>query len=106
MTFGQPTPTALRLIKERGSTCEVEGCYNLAMEAHHCLYGRKKGHPELDMDENFCLVCEKCHGVTGKAKSFKHKLYFWQVQCDRYTKERMLAWHDSVRLKEKEYAYK
>jgi hypothetical protein len=105
--FGKPTPTAIRLMKERGITqCEVEGCDNFALEAHHCLYGKKKGHSELDMDENLCLVCEDCHSASGKAKSFEHKLYFWQVQCERFGHKHMVEWHNSVRLKKKEYAYK
>ena len=106
MGFGQVTPTARRLIKERGGICEVEGCYNNAVEAHHCLYGRKKGHPELDMDENLQLVCYACHYPTGKAKSFENKLNFWFRQCERYGHKHMVEWHSMVRLKMKERAYK
>jgi len=110
MTFGQPTPTAKRLIQKRGCLCEVEGCFNLATEAHHCLYGRKRGKkhpiPQLDMDENLQLVCERCHHVTGKAKSHQNKVHFWHVQCERYGHQHMVDWHNSLPIKIKEKAYR
>ncbi len=106
MTFGQPTPTALRLIKDRGSTCEVEGCYNLATESHHVFYNRRRGKrhpvPELDVDENLQLVCEEDHHVTGRASSWDNKICFWRVQCQRYGTEHMINWHQSLPLKVKE----
>ena len=102
--FGQATETAKRLIKERGPVCEVEGCYNLATEAHHVFYGRRRGKhavPELDVDENFMLVCEECHGVTGKATSYEVRLQFWQRQCERYGHEHMVNWHAGLPIKMK-----
>ena len=86
--------------------CEVAGCTNPAEEAHHVFYHRRKGKPELDVDENFQLVCVSCHKHTGKAKSYENRVYFWQVQCERYGHEHMVRWHDSVKLKVKEKAYK
>jgi len=107
--FGQPTPTARRLMKERGiSQCEVQGCNNPAEEAHHCLYGKKGGKhpvPELNMDENLQLVCRICHKHSGRARSHENKVYFWNVQCDRYGREHMIKWHDSLSLKVKEMEY-
>ena len=101
-----PTKTALRLMTERNQpTCEVLGCDNPAEEAHHVFYGRKKGHPELDTDENFQLVCQDCHKYSGKAKAFVNKVLFWQVQCERYGEDRMLTWHNGVNLKVKERVY-
>lgn len=100
-----PTPTASRLIKERGiSTCQVCGIRS-AQEAHHCLYGRKKGVKELNEDYNFQLVCVECHKYTGAVKTFENKLNFWKWACDFYGKETMLAWHERVPLKIKERAY-
>jgi len=105
MGFGQVTPTARRLIKERGSTCEVEGCYNLATEVHHVFYGRRRGkrHPvsELDVDENFMLVCHSCHSTTGKALSYENRVAFWEKQCERYGHEHMVKWHESLPIKVK-----
>jgi hypothetical protein len=109
MSFGQVTPTARRLIKERGGICEVEGCYNNAVEAHHCLYKRRRGKhpvPELDMDENLQLVCYEDHHVTGKADSYENRVQFWEKQCERFGREHMIAWHESLPIKVKENAYK
>lgn len=98
MTFGKATPTARRLIQVRGAVCEVDGCLRLATEAHHCLFGRRKGkrHPvsEFDMDENLQLVCEECH--AAKAKSHENKVSFWERQCERYGKEHMLEWLENL----------
>lgn len=102
-----PTETAMRLIQERHQfTCEVFGCENPAEEAHHIFYGRRKGVKALDVDENFQLCCISCHKHTGKAKSFENKMHFWQVQCERYGHERMVEWHQSIKLKVKEKCYK
>lgn len=104
-----PTQTANRLIATRGYYCEVSGCNNLATEAHHCLYNRKRGKKpmkELDMDENLQLVCEDCHYVTGKASSAENKLDFWNAQCERYGRRHMLAWHSSLPMKSKDGLYK
>ena len=102
-----PTETAMRLIEERRQyTCEVFGCQNPAEECHHVFYGRRKGVKELDVPENFQLVCEDCHKYSGRAKSFENRMHFWQVQCERYGHERMVEWHQSIKLKVKEKCYK
>jgi hypothetical protein len=98
------TPTAERLAKERGELCEVEGCYNLGEEAHHVFYGRRRGKhavPELDVDENFQLVCEDCHKYSGKATSYENRLQFWEKQCERYGRQHMVLWHLSLPIKVK-----
>lgn len=97
------TSTALRLIAERFQPmCEVEGCTNPAEEAHHVFYGRRKGVPELDVDENFQLVCVDCHKFSGKAKTYENKRQFWKVQCERYGTKHMKEWNESLPLKVKE----
>jgi len=106
MSFGQPTPTARRLIKERGAICEVKGCSNLAVEAHHCLYHRRRGKhpvPELDMDENLQLVCLQCHRVTGRANGFENRVDFWKRQCERFGREHMIEWNQGLPIKVKEH---
>ena len=106
--LGKPTPTARRLIKERGAICEVEGCHNLAVEAHHCLYRRRRGKhpvPELDQDENLQLVCYEDHHITGIADSHENKVAFWHKQCERYGHEHMVSWHEGLPIKVKEHQY-
>jgi len=101
-----PTPTALRLMAERGIiTCECEGCNNLAEQAHHCLYGRSKRYPDLNADENFQIVCHVCHFETGAANSWENRHYFWGVQCERFGYQHMVDWHNNLRLKVKEKGY-
>ena len=91
-------------MKERGSVCEVEGCLNLATEAHHVFYNRRRGKhavPELDVDENFELVCHSCHSITGKATSYENRVQFWEKQCERYGREYMRRWHEELPIKVK-----
>ena len=92
------------------TTCECEGCERPGEEAHHVFYGGKKRGkhkmPELDMDMNLQVVCKICHGITGKAKSFENKEYFWGIQCERYGHQPMIEWHDNLRLKVKERIYR
>jgi len=109
--FGQPTPTARRLMKERGiSQCEVEGCNNPAMEAHHVFHGKRHGKrhpvPELDADENLQLVCKECHSVTGKALSYENRINFWKVQCERFGHEHMRKWYEELPIKVKHHYLK
>ena len=77
-----------------------------AEEAHHVLYGRRKGVPELDKDYNLQLVCRLDHHVTGKAKTWENKLAFWEWACSWYGHDVMVKWHCSLPLKVKEKAYK
>jgi len=89
----------------RGTDCEM--CHiRPATQRHHCLYHRKKGVKELDEEYNIMIVCEKCHLYDGTPNSHETKVAFWNTQCARYGKERMLAWHRRVSLKVKEHAYK
>ena len=101
-----PTITASRLMRERKIyTCQV--CHlRPAEEVHHCLYGRRKGVPELDVDYNFQLTCQKCHRYSGLAKQWKNKLAFWEWACSYYGRDVMVKWHESLPLKVKEIAYK
>lgn len=100
-----PTATATRLIQQRGPLCEC--CRErAAMEAHHCLYNRRRGVPQLDQDENLALVCRSCHHVTGRAKSWRFRERFWQIQCFRYGHDHMVQWHNALPLKVKKPVYK
>jgi hypothetical protein len=86
-------------------TCQVDGCNNPAEEAHHCLYGKKKGVSELNDYENLQLVCRSCHKHTGKALTYKNRLKFWHRACEFYGKKHMVKWHENLPLKIKEKAY-
>lgn len=105
-----PTETAIMLMRERGITkCQVKGCGRDGEEAHHCLYGAKRGKhpvPELDMPENLQLVCRIDHHITGRAKSWENKLDYWKWACDFYGHDHMVRWHENLPLKIKEKAYR
>lgn len=97
-----PTKTAWRLINDRRIVvCQVCGIRQ-AEEAHHCLYGRRKGVKELNDDRNLQLVCRECHKFSGKAKSFENKINFWRWACRYYGEDSMLEWHNSLPIKVKE----
>jgi hypothetical protein len=98
------TPTALKLIEERGNLCEV--CHmRQATEAHHCLYRRDKHQPRLNDKENLQLVCHPCHD-NGSADSWANRVVFWQDQCTRYGASHMKEWHDKLDYKIKETLYR
>lgn len=79
---------------ERGPLCEL--CGALSRDAHHALIGRMKSKPELDCKENTLLVCRGCHEDSDEAKRLA-----WQLLCDRYGREHMVAWLDGLSLIEK-----
>ena len=99
-----PTPTALKLIEERGNLCEVCGIRQ-GTEAHHCIYRRDKHQPRLNDKENLELVCRICH-ANGSADSWDNRINFWQVQCTRYGASHMKEWHDKIDYKVKETLYR
>lgn len=101
--MGNPTGTALALMKERGIwKCQVEGCENAAEEAHHVLHGKMKGICELNLYENLQLVCRSCHKFTGKAKTWENKVSYWKWACNFYGREHMINWWKDIPIKVKE----
>lgn len=89
---------------QRGTVCELCNI-RPAAHRHHCLYHRKKGHPELDEEYNIMIVCVKCHLYDGTPNGYNARIKFWDTQCKRYGKDAMLDWHSRVRLKVKEKGY-
>ena len=102
--MANPTRTALVLMWERNIfVCQVRGCNNPAEEAHHCLYGKKKGICELNLYENLQLVCRLDHHITGKAKTWENKVNYWRWACSWYGVEHMIKWHQGLPLIIKEH---
>jgi len=83
--------------------CEVKGeqCQGRASQRHHALFRRDKRFPQLDCAMNYQAACENCHTGTGEADSYENKMRFYQIQCDRYGKERVDGWIESLPLKDK-----
>ena len=91
-------------IEARGPMCEICG-ERPAEHRHHALYGRAKRYPELNDERNIQIVCVVCHLYTGAADTWDNRMNFWLVQCDRYGKADMIAWHEGLPMKVKERAY-
>ena len=88
-----------RLLRERGWKCEFCGDRTSNdYQAHHCLFHRMKGRPELDEDYNLMVVCQKCHKY---ANSFEVRKLFWKKQVLRYGLITMLNWYNRVRVYDK-----
>ncbi len=106
--YNSPTPTAIRICEETGDPyCRMPDCSNYAVQAHHGLYGARRGKhpiPGLDMDENLFPVCLKCH--DGPAKTPDAKLYFWITHCERFGYDHMVKWHEDLPMIGKEFMYR
>ena len=75
-------------------TCEI--CKTrMATEWHHCIHGRMKGVPELDMIYNLQHVCKPCH--DGTANSYENRRKFFMEQFYRYGVE-FTDWYESLPL--------
>ena len=89
-----------RIIAERGEMCDL--CLvRRGQDLHHALIHRDKRFPELDAEENFCLLCHECHMGNGYVNSYEFKCAFWSIQCQRYTEIRMRKWLMNLPLKVK-----
>ena len=77
-----------------------------AVHRHHALYRRDKRYPELNTEENVQIVCETCHLYEGTPDNHDNKVAFWHKQCERYGRQHMIAWHNELPLRVKEYAYR
>jgi len=95
-TAGQRTE---RLLQERGYKCECCGDRTSNdYQAHHCLFHRMKGRPELDEDYNLQILCGLCHPF---ANAYWFRCLFWEKQVERYGNYLMVEWYHSIRLPDK-----
>ena len=93
------------LIERRGWMCQW--CkIRPATDLHHALIGRMKGHPELDCEENYMTACAKCHTGDELLDTQEVKIWFWNVQCQRYGLDHMQEWVKSLPLKVKPAMYR
>lgn len=91
----------LSLLNERGWRCEVCGTeISNDYEAHHCLFHRMKGRPELDEKYNLMVVCKSCHGF---ANAYWVRELFWMKQVWRYGIVAMVNWYNRVRVADKPF---
>jgi hypothetical protein len=86
-----------QLVSERGYACECCGELQIILHAHHALYHRMKGKPELDTPMNIALLCESCH--ANISSDFRYR--FVEKQVERYGRDAFEKWMDSLSLKVK-----
>lgn len=74
------------------------------LQRHHTFFKRtknKRAKESVDDERNITLVCARCHstdGTTGLANSRDYKLRAWIKQCERYGRDSMIEWYNSVPL--------
>jgi hypothetical protein len=78
--------------------CEYCGI-RAATDGHHCLIHRMKKFKELGLPQNIMWVCNQCHLHNGELNSWEFRVRFWDTQCDRYGKETMVEWLNTLPLK-------
>lgn len=72
---------------------------NKATTGHHCLEGRRKGHPELDLPYNIMMACFTCHIDKKLLDSREVSEWFWAQQCRRIGEPKMRDWLNNLNLK-------
>jgi hypothetical protein len=87
-------------VAERGRICECGECGETeSLDAHHCLIGRMKGHPELDVPENLVLVSHFEHVSLRKFNNLEWRKKFYLKNLERYGEKRMMDWIESLPVK-------
>ena len=83
-----------RIDRGRDNLCEC-GCGRPGHILHHCIIGRKKGHPELDDFRNYALV-NADEDSTRKFDNREWHKHFWYMHCLDLGSETMLEWVNSL----------
>lgn len=84
------------LLEERGRQCELCGKVSAVLDLDHAIVSKKKGHPELDDEKNYIVLCRNCH--FNKKKGWEYIKWAWRVNCARYGRLTMIEWLKSVDL--------
>lgn len=92
-------PTIYDLRTERGPLCEY--CKERqAEQRHHCLVpDRKRFHEEVTVKENLMAVCAYCHTGICVLDRREVRIWFYDVQCNRYGVDHMEDWLKSLPAK-------
>ena len=69
-------------------------------QRHHAIFRRDRRFPMLNCVINYQLVCPCCH-MAGAADTRGNRLRHYQAQCDRYGKERVDGWIESLPMIDK-----
>jgi len=76
-------------------------CGRQAVDAHHCLYGRNKGIPELNVVENLLPLCRACHAELH-AEGYEGRCRAWKMKCEEFGHDYMVNWHERLPMIAKE----
>jgi hypothetical protein len=60
-----------------------------------------KGKPELNNERNLMPVCRECHS-SGAVNSYFARVWFWDQQVEKYGRDDMITWWESLPMKKKE----
>lgn len=85
-----------KLFLIRGNKCEC-GCGKQAHDAHHCFIPNL-ARLDTNDERNIMLVNHDEH-ISRKFDNRRWKLYFWNIQVERYGKDVMQEWVDSIPAK-------
>jgi len=92
-------PSAEELAEYRDWTCEICGMER-GVQRHHALFRRDIRFPQLDCALNYQLVGVICH-MSGCADTRANRLEFYEKQCERYGKDVVDGWIDSLPMHDK-----
>src|SRR5258706_6293731 len=85
-------------VRQRGPLCECGECQERGEDAHHCLIGRMKDHPELDVPENLVLVNHFEHVHLRKFNTLEWRKKFFAIQCTRFGGQHIKEWLENLPL--------
>ena len=86
----------LRLVEQRGFTCEACGRALSSFHLHHGIINDKKSLRDvLFCEENLFIVDPDCN-VSRVLDNQEQRVKFWLLQVERYGLPRMLAWLERV----------
>ena len=87
----------LRLVEQRGFTCEACGRALSSFHLHHGIINDKKSLRDvLFCEENLFIVGPVCCHLNRSLDNQAQRVKFWLLQVERYGLPRMLAWLDRV----------
>ena len=85
------------VFEERGGRCEICGTDKNLDAPHHAIIRRSKPYKKwLDVKFNLILVCREHHEHSDADRARA-----WKVNRERYGRDAMISWLDSVPMIEK-----
>lgn len=90
-----------KLLRERGRTCEREGCMMPATQLDECLMTRRDAmglpvekYRKVFASCNLAVLCRKCNTERAHDRDGA-----WERAVARYGRERVVKWYQGLQLK-------